>query len=59
LFGAAINYRKQNARGVLFLEMLAPLALVTNASEGVCHRVPGMGDNLVVKVHYRLGSRNC
>ncbi|MFL2062153.1 hypothetical protein, partial [Marinilactibacillus psychrotolerans] len=20
---------------------------------------PGMGDNLVVKVHYRLGSRNC
>jgi len=21
--------------------------------------VPGMGDNLVVKVHYRLGSRNC
>lgn len=21
--------------------------------------VPSMGDNLVVKVHYRLGSRNC
>jgi len=21
--------------------------------------VPGMCDNLVVKVHYRLGSRNC
>ena len=20
---------------------------------------PGMGNNLVVKVHYRLGSRNC
>jgi hypothetical protein len=20
---------------------------------------PGMGDDLVVKVHYRLGSRNC
>jgi len=23
------------------------------------YRVPGMGDNLAVKVRYRLGSRNC
>jgi|GEM_PF-1411487 len=24
-----------------------------------CLRAPGMGDNLAVKVRYRLGSRNC
>ena len=29
----------------------APFFLVDGA--------PGMGNNLVVKVHYRLGSRNC
>ena len=23
------------------------------------YSAPGMGNNLVVKVHYRLGSRNC
>ena len=28
-------------------------------SQAAIFRVPGMGDNLVVKVHYRLGSRNC
>ena len=26
---------------------------------GLFHGAPGMGNDLVVKVHYRLGSRNC
>ena len=28
-------------------------------SGAVVYGAPGMGNNLVVKVHYRLGSRNC
>ena len=32
-----------------------------SAINGGCafYSAPGMGSNLVVKVHYRLGSRNC
>ena len=34
-------------------------ACVYQAGQRPFYRAPGMGNNLVVKVHYRLGSRNC
>lgn len=32
---------------------------LVGTNNGIYFGAPGMGYNLVVKVHYRLGSRNC
>ncbi|GAA0474001.1 hypothetical protein IRB23M11_23970 [Alkalibacterium sp. m-11] len=67
LFEATVH-NTDGVEGTAFVEGEGGLSVTTSHPlddssgtnpEELFGRAPGMGDNLVVKVHYRLGSRNC